>query len=72
MAETSNTAKIGLDYCRLLRCKEMFVDTGEAFDIRNTGSGIFWCSQTQTCLGPDGQVAEPDSCKAGRGCFEGF
>ncbi len=56
--------------CRRLRCKEMFIDTGVAFDIRNTGSGIFWCAHTQNPLGPDGQVADPDSCTAGRGCYE--
>lgn len=70
MADASNHAGPGTEPCRLLRCKEMFIDTGDTFDIRNTGSGIYWCSHTQTCLGPDGQVAEPDNCKAGRGCFE--
>ncbi len=58
------------EYCRRLRCKEMFIDTGVAFDIRNTGSGIFWCAHTQNALGPDGQTAEPDDCTPGRGCFE--
>ncbi len=70
MADASNHAGPGTEYCRLLRCKEMFIDTGDTFDIRNTGSGIYWCSHTQTCLGPDGQAAEPDNCKTGRGCFE--
>ncbi len=57
-------------HCRRLRCKEMFIDTGQEFDIANTGSGAYWCSQTLTALGPDGQAAEPQSCKSGRGCFE--
>ncbi len=72
MADASNPAGNQMDYCRLLRCKEMLIDTGEPFDIRNTGSGIFWCSHTQNCLGPDGQVADPEACKPGRGCFETF
>jgi hypothetical protein len=58
------------EHCRSLRCKEMFIDTGREFDITDTGSGIYWCSHTQTCLGPDGQVAEPEQCKAGRDCYE--
>ena len=57
-------------YCRRLRCKEMFIDTKELFDIASTGSGIHWCGETQQVLGPDGQVAEPENCKTGRGCFE--
>jgi hypothetical protein len=57
--------------CRFLRCKEMFIDTGEPFDIRNTGSGLYWCAHTQTVIGPDGQVAEPDNCVAGRSCHQG-
>ena len=59
-------------HCRRLRCKEMFVDTGVEFKITETGSGIYWCSHTQNVLGPDGQVAEPAGCKAGRECFEEF
>lgn len=56
--------------CRSLRCKEMFVETSAELDLYNTGSGIFWCSHTQNCLGPDGQVAEPASCKPGRDCYD--
>ena len=59
-----------VQHCRRLRCKEIFIDTGQPFDIENTGSGIYWCSQTQQGLGPDGQTAEPENCKAGRGCLE--
>ena len=57
-------------HCRRLRCKEMFIETEVAFDITATGSGAYWCSHTQNCLGPDGQVAGPSSCNAGRECFE--
>ena len=57
-------------YCQRLRCKEMFIDMGEPFDLKDSGSGIYWCSQTQTCLGPDGQVAHVDQCQGGRNCYE--
>ena len=57
-------------HCRRLRCKEMFIDTGAEFRMAETGSGIYWCSHTQNCLGPDGQIAEPTGCQGGRECYE--
>lgn len=70
MSENTQLPAIIEDHCRRLRSKEMYVDTGDEFHMSETGSGIYWCSHTQNCLGPDGQVAEPASCKAGRSCFE--
>jgi len=58
------------DYCQRLRCKEMFVDMGEPFHLKDSGSGIYWCSHTQNCLGPDGQVVHVEECKPGRSCYE--
>jgi len=57
-------------HCRALRCKEMFIDTGREFRMAESASGIYWCSHTQTCLGPDGDVADVEHCKSGRGCYE--
>ncbi|HEV2495300.1 MAG TPA: hypothetical protein VG204_19755 [Terriglobia bacterium] len=57
-------------HCRSLRCKEMFIDTGREFKMEDSGSGIYWCGHTQTCLGPDGDVADTEHCKSGRGCYE--
>lgn len=59
-------------YCRRLRCKEMFIDTGIPFHPAHSGSGIYWCNHTQNCLGPDGATASVESCKPGRACFEEF
>lgn len=59
-----------VEYCHRLCCKEMFVDMGEPFSLRDSGSGIFWCAHTQTCLGPDGGVAHLEHCKPGRLCYE--
>ena len=67
-----NLTGIGQPYCRRLRCKEMFVDTGVAFHPAQSSSGIYWCNHTQNCLGPDGEVADVESCKPGRACFEEF
>ena len=70
MSDDVSRAGIPQQHCGRLRCKEMFIDTGREFDITDTGSGIFWCSHTQTCVGPDGSVADPEHCKAGRGCYQ--
>lgn len=58
--------------CLRLRCKEMFIDygTSEPFQLKDSASGIYWCSHTQDCLGPDGEVAHVTFCTAGRGCYE--
>ncbi len=58
------------DRCCCLRSKEMFVEVEAAPAVPHSGSGIYWCVHTQNCLGPDGQVAEPTSCKPGRTCYE--
>ncbi|HXJ95721.1 MAG TPA: hypothetical protein VMT20_23010 [Terriglobia bacterium] len=54
--------------CNCLRSKEMFTHDEPGWDIRQSSSGIFWCLHTQNCLGPDGQIANPDNCQAGRSC----
>jgi hypothetical protein len=36
-------------YCRFLRCKEMFIDTGHPFDLADSRSGAYWCAHTQNC-----------------------
>ena len=54
--------------CRCLRSKEMFTHDEPGWDIRSSSSGIFWCLRTQNCLGPDGQIADPDNCQEGRSC----
>jgi hypothetical protein len=70
MAQETNPPTVALEYCQRLRCKEMFVDMGEPFDLKNSGSGIYWCSHTQMPLGPDGQVAHWKQCQRGRSCYE--
>jgi len=57
-------------YCRFLRCKEMFIDTGHPFDLADSGSGAYWCAHTQNCLGRDGQVVGVETCVSGRSCHE--
>ena len=55
--------------CRFLSTKGMFVDTGQ--DPFASLSAQFWCSLTQTCLGPDGQLCDDQQCTPGRNCYDG-
>ncbi len=55
--------------CRNLRSKEMFYDNGIPLEDRGS-SGIFWCSQTQKCLGPDNTSVSSEDCTAERPCYE--
>jgi hypothetical protein len=66
----TNLTGAGQSYCRRLRCKEMFVDTGLPFHPAQSASGAYWCNSTQNCLGPDGEVVDVESCKPGRACYE--
>ena len=56
--------------CLHLRWKGIYVDVEPDPTIPNMRDGLFWCSQTFTCLGPDGQVASERHCCDGRGCFK--
>lgn len=68
MAETF--IKPGHERCRFLTSKEMFYEVAQDASAHQGGSGLFWCSQTQSCLGPDGKSVHCDDCKPGRGCYD--
>jgi hypothetical protein len=55
--------------CRYLVSKEMFYDNGIPLEERS-GSGIFWCSQTHKCLGPDNTSVSAEECLPTRSCYE--
>lgn len=55
--------------CKYLRSKEMFYDAPAEQDDEFS-SGIFWCSNTETCLGPDGKPVDDETCGSGRQCYE--
>jgi len=56
--------------CSYLRWKGMFIDVEPDCSIPNTRDGLFWCSLSMNCLGPDSHVADEQSCCSGRVCFE--
>lgn len=60
------------ELCPSLRWKGMFVLTERDPSVPPTNDGLYWCLHTQTCIGPDGQVAEPAQCSsAQRKCHAG-
>lgn len=70
MADIANSSNVEEARCRCLRSKEMYIHVEPDLSVPSSYSGVFWCIHTQNCLGPDGRVADQESCKPGRACFE--
>jgi hypothetical protein len=57
------------DICPALRWKGQFILAESDPGVQASNDGLFWCLHTQTCIGPDGEVAEPGNCcKKSRTC----
>jgi hypothetical protein len=55
--------------CPGLRWKGQFISAAHDETVQPCIDGLFWCMYTQTCIGPDGVLAEPGNCCSGeRGC----
>jgi len=58
-------------FCGSLRSKKFFMidvmptDASQYLD----GSNHCWCRETQQAIGPDGGIAQPEHCIAGRSCY---
>jgi hypothetical protein len=65
-----STPKTRRDSCKRLRSKSMFIESEPDPTVPRGSDGFYWCSHTQTCLGPDGEVATREKCNSGRNCFE--
>ena len=58
------------DLCECLRWKSMMIGVKHDPSVPSMHSGSFWCVYTQTCIGPDGQLAEPGDCSSvDRACY---
>lgn len=73
MPELDNLNPNRPNLCASLRWKGLFYTATEKDpDVQPSNSGYFWCLHSQTCLGPDGGLAEPGECdKPTRGCHKG-
>jgi len=55
--------------CSGLRWKGQFVLAEDDPTAQQGTDTNYWCFATQTCIGPDGMVAEPGNCSSGlRAC----
>ncbi len=52
--------------CSSLRWKGQFVGVEHDPTVPRSNDGNYWCVHTQTCIGPDGKVAEPGNCSSMR------
>lgn len=58
--------------CPSLRWKGQFILAERDPSVPRSNDGLFWCTHTQTCIGPDGELAEPGNCSSpSRGCHNG-
>lgn len=48
----------------------MFIDAEPDDSAPASNTRSYWCVYTQNCLGPDGSVADEDTCTISRSCFE--
>ena len=56
--------------CRRLRSKTMFYQAEPDPTVPSSNDNSYWCTHSMNCMGPDGDVAQPEACRSGRGCFE--
>jgi len=54
------------DLCPALRWKAQFILAEPDPTVPRSNEGLFWCIHTQTCIGPDGKLAEPGNCSSSR------
>ena len=52
--------------CSSLRWKGQFVLAEADSTVPSSHDGLYWCIHTQTCIGPDGKLAEPGKCSSPR------
>lgn len=55
--------------CKFLCSKEMYHEDNPNYDDLYS-SGLFWCSHTSDCIGPDGTAVDNMECVNGRTCYE--
>ena len=54
------------DLCPGLHWKGQFLIVEPDPIVQAPSDGLFWCVHTQTCIGPDGKLAEPWKCHSRR------
>jgi len=71
MITAERFAEIYWTLCPHLRWKTQFYTETLAAPAPPPDDGFFWCAFTQTCVGPDGALVEPEACASSRrACYE--
>lgn len=64
------TEQIPRSCCVNLRCKSMFYRSDERPGLLHDEEAMgYWCSDTNTDLGPDDNATSHSGCQPGRACF---
>lgn len=61
---------LGHEVCHCLRWKSMFYQAEPDPTVPPSNDDNYWCVMTQVCLGPDGKLADPQSCNPKRTCYD--
>ena len=62
--------KLAYEVCHCLKWKGLYIDSPHDPTVQRSNDRLYWCVHTQTCIGPDNRVAEPENCAPGRACYE--
>jgi hypothetical protein len=60
------------DRCDRLRWKGMYVQAEWDASVPQAGDRLFWCQETQKCIGPDNRVVDDYECNPTRGCYKPY
>jgi hypothetical protein len=64
------TKEVGTAACRCLMSKGKLLNLKYDPTVPPSNDRSFWCVHTQSVIGPDGAVAEPEQCQPGRTCYD--
>ena len=53
------------DRCQSIRWKGLYLDLES-----DPADRVYWCQETQQCLGPDGKVVDHYECNETRPCYK--
>lgn len=59
--------------CRMLRTKTFYgtyTSTGEDWRNGDSATAVYWCLESMSTSGADDDLAHPQTCVPGRGCFK--
>ena len=64
------TKSLGYEVCRCLMSKAKLLNLQYDPTVPPSNDRSYWCVHTQSVIGPDDAVAEPERCGPGRNCYD--